>query len=589
MSNVSTLEEIKKLLPDNNSGAITEAKLRESFEKTFSEIDRKADSSRVESIELALPLVATKEELKAIENKINSGGATPTPAPTVNNKLAGKKISFVGDSITNFGDTSKEYKTATGFTFNDTWVGQLLQLTGGTKGSIDAISGTTMQATKLTDGSYYNVTLGRTELLAEDSDYIFILMGANDLRNDGVAGHSNNLGTIKPKGSLGTWDNNNTNFREFTGAYQLYLEKLLKRHAKAEVVLLTPLKAFSENSEADISAVVDKYADRVIEIAKLYGLKYIDTREVGFTNFNHQLYYSDGLHPNKTGHRKLARFITEKILEFGILGKLNASDYYTKTQIDEKLKALPKGNGSTSSGDIVIGGANLLKNTALPLFAPNNTSLSDSTGISAVMSDATGSFVRYTPASHQVVGVYGFEVNGLVAGTHSRSMDFRHSHTGNVTIWGQSIPPNVWTRVKQEAFNLDSSWMGAFTSDVQGVAIDIRNFKLEKGTKATDWVPHISEYNLGNSDTMVDTVLPWTHDLEVVGEKNGANDRVIYKLPRIESFAEILEFRLIQRSGTVTEIKGLKVITTSTGRKGIPLKAEEIGDPVKVYVKALLK
>lgn len=51
MSNVSTLEEIKGLLPDNNNGEITEAKLRESFEKTFSELNRKADSSRIESVE----------------------------------------------------------------------------------------------------------------------------------------------------------------------------------------------------------------------------------------------------------------------------------------------------------------------------------------------------------------------------------------------------------------------------------------------------------------------------------------------------------------------------------------------------------
>jgi len=42
MSNVSTLEEIKGLLPDNNNGEITEARLRESFEKTFSEMDTKA-------------------------------------------------------------------------------------------------------------------------------------------------------------------------------------------------------------------------------------------------------------------------------------------------------------------------------------------------------------------------------------------------------------------------------------------------------------------------------------------------------------------------------------------------------------------
>ena len=580
MSNISTLEEIKRLLPDNNSGAITEAKLRQSFEKTLSEIDRKADSSRVESIERTLPLVATKQELKAIENKINSGGATP--APSVNNKLAGKKISFMGDSISNFGDTSAEYNTTTKYTFDDTWIGQFLQLTGGTKGKIDAISGTTMQAITLDGGAIYNTTLGRVELLPEDSDYIFVFMGANDQKNDGHRGHK--LGTVRPKGTLGNFDNSNPNFLEFTGAYQLYLEKILKRHAKAEVVLMTPLKAFGAGTEIDLNKTSDQYAERVIELAKFYGVKWIDTREAGFTNYNHQLFFSDGLHPNKAGHRKLARLVAEKILEFGILGKLEASDYYTKAQIDEKLKALPKGNGSICSGDIVIGGANLLKNTALPAFTPNG----QGTGTPTIMNDATGSFVRYTPDTDKVVSTYGLFLEGSNLGNHSRSMDFRHSHTGNVTIWGQSIPPNVWVRIKQESFTNANGW-SSFACNTAGVAIDVRKYKIEIGNKATDWVPHISEYNLGVSDDMIDIVLPWTHDLEVVGETNGANDRVIYKLPRIESIAEILEFRLIQRNGTVTEIKGLKVITTSTGRKGVALKSAEIGDPVKVYVKALLK
>ena len=564
MSNISTLEEIKRLLPDNNSGAITEAKLRESFEKTFSEMDTKA----------------TKEELKKVEDKIKVG----TPTSSINNKLAGKKISFMGDSISNFGDTSAEYNTTTKYTFDDTWIGQFLQLAGGTKGKIDAISGTTMQAITLDGGAIYNTTLGRVELLLEDSDYIFIFMGANDQRNDGHRGHK--LGAIRPKGTLGNFDNTNPNFLEFTGAYQLYLEKILKRHAKAEVVLMTPLKAFSQGTEIDLNKASDQYAERVIEIAKLYGLKWIDTREAGFTNYNHQLFFSDGLHPNKAGHRKLARLIAEKVLEFGILGKLNASDYYTKAQIDEKLKALPKGNATAPapSGDIVIGGANLLKNTALPAFTPNG----QGTGNPTIMSDTTGSFVRYIPDTDKAVSVYGLFLEGSNLGNHSKSMDFRHSHTSNVTIWGQSIPPNKWTRIKQESFTNSTGWT-VFTCDIAGVAVDIRNFKIEKGTKATDWTPHISEYKLGVSDDMIDIVLPWTHELEVPVEINGDNDRVIYRLPRIESIAEILEFRFIQRNGTVTEIKGLKVITTSTGRKGIPLKAKEIEDPVKVYVKALLK
>ena len=47
MSNITTLEEINQLLPDNNNGAITEANLRKCFEKTFTELDRKADGGAI--------------------------------------------------------------------------------------------------------------------------------------------------------------------------------------------------------------------------------------------------------------------------------------------------------------------------------------------------------------------------------------------------------------------------------------------------------------------------------------------------------------------------------------------------------------
>ena len=563
MSSVSTLEEIKKLLPDNNNGEITEAKLRESFEKTFSEMDTKA----------------TKEALKKVEDKVKAG--TPTPTPSVNNKLAGKKISFIGDSITSWGEsTNNEYTPAKGYAYEDVWTAQLLSLTGGVKATLDGRAGSRVTGI---DGDAF--AFSRTKVVAQDSDFIFIFMGANDQRALNVPTTGVPLGEIKDKTSLGDITNvNNPNLKKFTEAYQLALENMLPYYKKSQIILMTPLRSFHDGSTDDQNKDSDKLAERIIDIAKMYGIKWIDMREVGITKYNHGIYFYDGLHPNKRGHRLIAEYVTSKMLEFGTVGKLEASDYYTKTQIDEKLKALPKGNAPASSSDIVIGGANLLRNTALPMFTPNGTGM----GTSAVMSDTTGSFVRYTPDADKVVSTYGLFLEGSNLGNHSRSMDFRHNHTSNVTLWGQSIPPNKWTRVKQEKFTNSSGWC-SFASDIVGVAIDIRNYKIELGSKATDWTPNILEYNLGVSDTMVDTVLPWTHDLEVVGEINGTNDRVIYKLPRIESIAEILEFRFIQRNGTVTEIKGLKVITTSTGRKGVALKSAEIGDPVKVYIKALLK
>ena len=94
---------------------------------------------------------------------------------------------------------------------------------------------------------------------------------------------------------------------------------------------------------------------------------------------------------------------------------------------------------------------------------------------------------------------------------------------------------------------------------------------------------------MGVSDHMIDIVLPWNTTLNIIGETNGDNDRTMYGIPRIESIAEILEFKLVQLSGTVTEIKGLKVITTSAGKIGMPFKAKDVGSPAKVYIKALLK
>ena len=47
MSNITTLEEINQLLPDNNNGAITEANLRKCFEKTLTELDRQADGGAI--------------------------------------------------------------------------------------------------------------------------------------------------------------------------------------------------------------------------------------------------------------------------------------------------------------------------------------------------------------------------------------------------------------------------------------------------------------------------------------------------------------------------------------------------------------
>lgn len=504
------------------------------------------------------------------------------PEPQDKNKLSGKKVSFIGDSITSWGTASTEYNSGTGYEFEDTWMGRFLRLTGAVKGKMDGQPGTTIQAI-MHSGSPYNTTISRVENIPADSDYVIIFMGANDQRSEGDKEYK--LGTIKPKGSLGEFNKTNENFFSFTGAYQLFLEQLLLRYKSSKVILMTPLKSFKPGSTIDRNANSDAYAERVIELAKLYGVQYVDTRVLGINNYNHELFYMDGLHPNKAGHSLIAKVVASELLEFGTVGTIDSAEYYTKAQVDEKLKGLPKGGGqSTPTKKIIVGGANLVENSALPEFTPNNTGL----GLPVIMKDETGYFVRYTPDPDKVVANYGFFLNGSNTGSHTRSMDVRHTHTSNITIWGVSIPPGSWVRIKQESFTAPSGWSG-INCDTPGVTVDLRNYKIELGNTATDWVPHLNEYKLGVSDHMLDTVLPWTNALGIIGETNGDNDRTMYKIPRIGQIAEILECKLVQRNGTVTELKGLKAITTVAGKVGIPFKAKDVGDPVKMYIKALLK
>ena len=504
-----------------------------------------------------------------------STGITPVPAPSAKNKLAGKKISFIGDSITSFGDGTPEYNSATGYTYDDVWSGLVLKLTGGVLGTLDGVAGSTVQ------GSTYDAfAFRRSKSVAQDSDYIFIFMGANDQRLN------RNLGTIKPKGTLGDiTDASNPNLNEFTGAYQLALENMLNHYQKSQIVLMTPLKAFNKDNTGDLNPNSDAFAERVIELAKLYGIRYIDMREIGITGYNHKLYYYDGLHPNKKGHMLIAEYVVGRMVEFGVVdgsgGGGATIDAYTKSQTDEKIN------------NIIIGGANLLKNTALPKFAPNTPGEGgkNGTGNPVTMSDNTGYFVRHTPDEDKVVATYGMFLAGSNLGSHTRSMDFRHFHTENITIWGQSIPPNVWVRIKQENFTSTNGW-STFTCDTAGVAIDVRNYKIELGSKATDWTPHISEYNLGASPNMIDQVFPWTIDgLGIVAEENGDNDRALYDLPYIDFIVNILEFYFVFTDGSTKRVDGLKVARLSSGKKGIAFNASIVEEktPTKMYLKALLK
>ncbi len=236
-----------------------------------------------------------------------------------------------------------------------------------------------------------------------------------------------------------------------------------------------------------------------------------------------------------------------------------------------------------ATNDIIIGGENLVKNTLTPLLGANDTG----TGTSVVMEDATGKFTRVTPTNGKAVSLYGFRVVGSNDGTYSKSIDVRHNHTSNISVWGQSIPPNKWTRIKLEKAN-DSEFF-LLSANTPNVALDIRKLKIEHGTKATDWRPNSDEIMTTISASKIDNVFNY-NDLTIIGETNGTDDRAIYNIPNLDSIIAILDLYFIFSDGTSVTLQGAKSVMLSSGKKGIPFNSAVTGGKVisKVYLRAIL-
>lgn len=222
-------------------------------------------------------------------------------------KLNGKVVSFIGDSITTFGTTTKDHYKGNNYdiaAYEETWTGSILKQTGGVLGTLEAFAGSRVTGTTGDSWAY-----GRSETLKPETEYILIMMGTNDVNAVTVP-----LGEIKQKNTFGDVTNNvNPAYGNFTQSYQIGIERALKKYPNAVMVLLTPLKAFHEGSQDDRSPVLDKFSERIIELAKYYGIKHIDMRGLGLHNYNHPQYLLDGLHPNKAGMKLIADYVSEQL------------------------------------------------------------------------------------------------------------------------------------------------------------------------------------------------------------------------------------------------------------------------------------
>lgn len=212
-------------------------------------------------------------------------------------ELAGKKINFLGDSITEGCGTS-------GLEQGFPWL--LKEKLGLAEARNYGIGGTRIAAQLACEGSGEDRNYcDRALELDTDADLVVVFGGTNDY------GHGD--------APLGTPEDRTVN--TFWGACHVLFTRLRERFPEAAIVVLTPLHRTNEDnphgdsSKPVPSGTLEAYVQILrtvvgrfdLPMLDLYECSAVDTRVPGVV----EKYIPDGLHPNDAGHRILAAEIAE--------------------------------------------------------------------------------------------------------------------------------------------------------------------------------------------------------------------------------------------------------------------------------------
>ncbi|RTE10625.1 SGNH/GDSL hydrolase family protein [Paenibacillus whitsoniae] len=196
----------------------------------------------------------------------------------MSSKWTGKSWGTLGDSITEAGGYQPLVQAELGFARVVNY----------------GKSGCTMTAGGERD---YGATTHIGKAIDTSLDCVTIFAGVNDFRLD------------KPLGELGTGD-----IYTFYGAYASVIEDILTKNPACRLSLWTPLQR--DKDQYDIFYVnaaghrLSDYADAVVAIGRRYALPVLDLyAESGFNSWTLPHFTSDGLHPNETGHRRIADMV----------------------------------------------------------------------------------------------------------------------------------------------------------------------------------------------------------------------------------------------------------------------------------------
>jgi len=209
-------------------------------------------------------------------------------------ELKGKKINFLGDSITQGVGVKNP---------GNRFVDRVIRMAELAEGRNYGISGTRFarQVVPTADKPSFDQDFcSRVEGMDADADVIIVFGGTNDF------GH----------GDAPFGESSDRTPETFCGACHTLMRSLIERYPGKVIVIMTPLhRATEENRDKKGHILVD-YVDVIKETARYYSLPVLDLFAMsGIQPRVHAIrerFCPDGLHPNGAGHAILA----ERIIGF---------------------------------------------------------------------------------------------------------------------------------------------------------------------------------------------------------------------------------------------------------------------------------
>lgn len=203
-------------------------------------------------------------------------------------ELKGKKINFLGDSITaGVGATVPE----------KIFLNVLKEREGLAEARNYGYSGTRIANQR--GENYGGPYVTRYAVMDDDADIVVVFGGTNDY------GHGTaQLGAIEDRSEY-----------TFYGAMHLLIERLAEKFPTATIVFMTPIPRSAASSAPDpersfTGATMKEYVDAIKEVAAYHAIPVLDLYTMsGFDpniEVQRKIYCPDGLHPSDAGNERIA-------------------------------------------------------------------------------------------------------------------------------------------------------------------------------------------------------------------------------------------------------------------------------------------